>query len=51
MLIYKYSFEKEAIGNKNSFGFKYNFDCQLIIFETLANVNEFLKGGRGFVFV
>lgn len=43
MLIYDYSFEKEAINNKIALVLNITLIDNLIIFETLAIVNEFLK--------
>ena len=43
MLIYDHSFEKEAINNKIALVLNITLIDNLIIFETLAIVNEFLK--------
>lgn len=43
MLIYGYSFEKEVINKKIALVLNITLIDNLIIFETLAIVNEFLK--------
>lgn len=45
MLIYEYSFEKEAINNKIALVLNITLIDNLIIFETLAIVNTIMKGG------
>lgn len=45
MLVYKHSFEKEANNRKIALVLNITLIDNLIIFETLAIVNEFLKGG------
>ena len=45
MLIYGYSFEKEAINGKIALVLNITLIDNLIIFETLAIVNKILKGG------
>lgn len=45
MLIYKHSFEKEAINKKIALVLNITSNDNLIIFETLAIVNKILEGG------